>query len=91
MDIVFDEEARSFVLQHLGLINKYAALLFQKMDSGGMRFTHDFYLKKFQLSNPELDYDYIFFNEGQDASPAMLDVFLKQDSKKQLLVIVINK
>ena len=82
LNIVFDEEARSFVLQHLGLINKYSALLFQKMDSGNMRFTHDFYLKKFQLSNPKLDYDYIFFDEGQDASPAMLDVFLKQDSKK---------
>ncbi|SHG05422.1 UvrD-like helicase C-terminal domain-containing protein [Mariniphaga anaerophila] len=82
LDIVFDEEARSFALQHLKLINKYAELLCQKMDTGEMRFTHDFYLKKFQLSNPKLDYDYIFFDEGQDASPAMLDVFLKQNSKK---------
>lgn len=82
LDIVFDEEARTFVLNHFESIYKYAELLFQKMGSGNMRFTHDFYLKKFQLSNPQLDYDYIFFDEGQDASPAMLDVFLKQTSKK---------
>jgi superfamily I DNA/RNA helicase len=82
LDIVFEEEARSFVLQHIALIYKYAELLFQKMDSGLMRFTHDFYLKKFQLNSPKLNYDYIFFDEGQDASPAMLDVFLKQNSKK---------
>jgi F-box protein, helicase, 18 len=82
LDIVFEEEARFFVLQHIELIYKYAELLFQKMESGLMRFTHDFYLKKFQLNSPKLNYDYIFFDEGQDASPAMLDVFLKQNSKK---------
>lgn len=82
LDIVFEEEARSFVSKHIDLIYKYADLLFQKMDNGKIRFTHDFYLKKFQLTSPKLNYDYIFFDEGQDASPAMLDVFLKQNSKK---------
>lgn len=82
LDIVFDEEARIFVKENIEQIYKYADLLFQKMDSGEMRFTHDFYLKKFQLSSPKLNYNYIFFDEGQDASPAMLDVFLKQNSKK---------
>ena len=82
LDIVFEEEARSFASKHIELIYKYAELLFRKMEIGKIRFTHDFYLKKFQLSNPKLNYDYIFFDEGQDASPAMLDVFLKQNSKK---------
>ncbi len=82
LDIVFDDEARNFVIENIELIYKYTDLLFQKMSKGEIRFTHDYYLKKFQLSSPKLNYDYIFFDEGQDASPAMLDVFLKQDSKK---------
>lgn len=82
LDIVLDSEAREFVEQHIQEISHYANLLFTKMDNAEMRFTHDFYLKKFQLNNPRLDYDYIFFDEGQDASPAMLDVFIKQNVKK---------
>ena len=39
-------------------------------------------MKKFQLSNPQLYYDYILFDEGQDASAAMLDVFLHQPAIK---------
>ncbi|MFM2361012.1 MAG: hypothetical protein RLY16_3005, partial [Bacteroidota bacterium] len=52
------------------------------MHQGQIEITHDFYLKLFQLSNPTLAYDYILFDEGQDASPAMLDVFLKQSAIK---------
>ncbi len=82
LDIVLDNEAREFVERHIQDISHYTALLFTKMNYAEIRFTHDFYLKKFQLSNPRLDYDYIFFDEGQDASPAMLDVFIKQNAKK---------
>ena len=55
------------------------------MDKGEIEITHDFYLKKFQLSNPTLYYDYILFDEGQDASPAMLDVFLQQKATKVIV------
>ena len=55
------------------------------MNKGEIEITHDFYLKKFQLSNPVLYYDYILFDEGQDASPAMLDVFLKQQATKVIV------
>jgi superfamily I DNA/RNA helicase len=55
------------------------------MDKGEIEITHDFYLKKFQLSNPKLPYDYILFDEGQDASPAMLDVFFKQQATKVIV------
>lgn len=82
LDIVLDNEAREFVEKHIQEINNYTNLLFAKMNLAEMRFTHDFYLKKFQLNNPQLNYDYIFFDEGQDASPAMLDVFIKQSAKK---------
>jgi superfamily I DNA/RNA helicase len=43
-------------------------------------------LKKFQLSNPVLPFDYILFDEGQDASPAMLDIFLKQQFATKVIV-----
>jgi hypothetical protein len=33
--------------------------------------THDVYLKEWQLDNPRLNYDYILFDEAQDASPVM--------------------
>lgn len=82
LDVVLDNEARDFVEDNISKISTYAGLLFSKMSNSEMRFTHDFYLKKFQLNNPKLDYDYIFFDEGQDASPAMLDVFIKQSAKK---------
>jgi superfamily I DNA/RNA helicase len=55
------------------------------MDKGEIDVTHDFYLKKFQLSAPSLPYDYILFDEGQDASGAMLDVFLKQRATKVIV------
>jgi len=55
------------------------------MDKGAIDITHDFYLKKFQLTNPTLPYDYILFDEGQDASGVMLDVFLKQKATKVIV------
>lgn len=82
LEIVLDNEAREFVEKHIQDINHNTTLLFARMNLAEMRFTHDFYLKKFQLNNPQLNYDYIFFDEGQDASPAMLDVFIKQSAKK---------
>jgi superfamily I DNA/RNA helicase len=55
------------------------------MNSKEIEITHDFYLKKFQLSRPNLNFDYILFDEGQDASPAMLDVFINQKATKVIV------
>lgn len=55
------------------------------MEQGEIEITHDFYLKKFQLEAPMLQYDFILFDEGQDASAAMLDVFLKQKATKVIV------
>lgn len=38
---------------------------------GKFRFTHDVYLKMWQLANPRLPYDYILFDEAQDADPVI--------------------
>lgn len=82
LDIVSDKKAKVFVTSFYTYIEKQTRLLLSKMDKGEIDITHDFYLKKFQLSNPQLNYDYILFDEGQDASPAMLDIFMKQKATK---------
>jgi F-box protein, helicase, 18 len=85
LDVVSDAQARSFVTKHYKYIEKQTRLLLAKMDSGDIDITHDFYLKKFQLSNPVLPYDYILFDEGQDASQAMLQVFTNQKAVKVIV------
>jgi len=44
-------------------------------------FSHDFYLKLYQLSNPSLDFDYILVDEGQDITPCMLSIAISQKGK----------
>ena len=85
LDIVTDEKARLFVRSFYKHIEHGTRLLLSKIYNGELEVTHDFYLKMFQLSNPVLSYDYILFDEGQDASPAMLDIFLKQKATKVIV------
>lgn len=85
LDIVTDEKAKAFVRNFYSHIEHGTRLLLSKMYKGEIEVTHDFYLKRFQLSNPVLPYDYILFDEGQDASPAMLDIFLKQAGTKVIV------
>jgi superfamily I DNA/RNA helicase len=85
LDTVADARAKTFVKTFYQYIETQTRLLLSKMDKGEVEVTHDFYLKKFQLSSPKLNYDYILFDEGQDASPAMLDVFLKQKATKVIV------
>lgn len=80
--IVTDPVAKAFVNSFYDEIEYGTRLLLAKMLRGEISITHDFYLKLFQLRNPRLNYDCILFDEGQDASPAMLDVFLRQNSTK---------
>jgi F-box protein, helicase, 18 len=84
-DVVKDPKAKGFVNTYHGLIIQHAKILLRKMDKAEIDVSHDFYLKKFQLSSPDLSYDYILFDEGQDASPAMLDVFFKQKATKLIV------
>jgi F-box protein, helicase, 18 len=84
-DTVSDPKAKAFVTSHYKYIESQTRKLLGMMDNGEIDITHDFYLKKFQLLAPALDYDYILFDEGQDASPAMLDIFLKQKGTKVIV------
>jgi superfamily I DNA/RNA helicase len=85
LDVVSDKKAKIFVKSFYNYIERQTRLLLSKMDKSEIEITHDFYLKKFQLSNPKLNYDYILFDEGQDASPAMLDIFMKQKTTKVIV------
>jgi hypothetical protein len=46
--------------------------------------SHDFYLKLYQLSSPNLSvaYDFIMFDECQDANPVVTDILLRQTCQK---------
>lgn len=85
LDVVSDPLAYEFVSKNYSYIEKMTREFLAKMDNGEIEITHDFYLKKFQLKYPNLKFDYILFDEGQDASPAMLDVFLNQDATKVIV------
>jgi superfamily I DNA/RNA helicase len=85
LDVVADSKAKGFVKTFYAYIENKTRMLLKKMDEGEIAVTHDFYLKKFQLSNPALNYDYILFDEGQDASEAMLDIFLQQKATKVIV------
>lgn len=82
LETVIEAQAKGFVSKYSEILLEKTQLFIDKMDKGEVDVTHDFYLKKFQLSNPKLDYDYIIFDEGQDASEAMLDIFLNQETTK---------
>ncbi|HLC82577.1 MAG TPA: UvrD-helicase domain-containing protein [Bacteroidia bacterium] len=85
LDIVTDHNAKTFVRINYKYIESQTIQFLSKMNKGEIEITHDFYIKKFQLSNPNLNYDYILFDEGQDASAAMLDIFLKQKATKVIV------
>lgn len=80
-----DPQVRHFVHIHEEALIYFCRVFLGKMDKGEIPIIHDFYLKKFQLLNPKLPYDYILFDEGQDASAAMLAIFLQQPAIKVIV------
>jgi F-box protein 18 (helicase) len=85
LDTIIEANAKAFVRSNYKFIEDGTRLLLAKMNNGEIEITHDFYLKKFQLSDPVLPYDYILFDEAQDASAAMLDVVMKQNATKVIV------
>ncbi|MBS2212249.1 ATP-binding domain-containing protein [Carboxylicivirga mesophila] len=78
-------ESLAFATENHELIVHYTRLFLAKMHKGEIDIIHDFYLKQFQLSRPILPYDYILFDEGQDASGAMLAAFVNQSAHKIII------
>lgn len=74
LDTIESEKSHKFVESHLEHIHKITNDLWSKMDKGKIDCTHSFYLKKYQLTKPKLNYDLIFIDESQDLSPVQLDI-----------------
>lgn len=83
---VQEPKAHAFAQQHEALIERQSRHVLKLLDEGLIEVTHDFYLKKFQLECPQLHFDYILFDEAQDASGSMLDWFLKQTRATKVMV-----
>ena len=83
---VQEPKAQAFARQHEHLIERQSRHVLKLLDEGRIEVTHDFYLKKFQLECPQLKFDYILFDEAQDASGSMLDWFLKQTRATKVMV-----
>lgn len=53
---------------------------------GRLKFTHDCYLKLYQLSAPTLPCDYLLLDEAQDISPVMASIFDRQTHAQRIMV-----
>jgi AAA domain len=53
---------------------------------GRLRFTHDHYLKLWQLSGPRFPADVVLLDEAQDANPVVQDVVERQHHAQRILV-----
>jgi hypothetical protein len=53
---------------------------------GQLKFTHDCYLKLWQLSGPQLNADYVLLDEAQDANPVILSVVTGQRDSQLIAV-----
>ena len=81
-----NQEERAFAESVYDALTHQTRRFLQMMKSGEIEMTHDFYLKLYQLQRPSLsEFDYLLFDEAQDASPVMLDVFLNQPAVKVMV------
>lgn len=62
----------------LYLLKKFPDVWESLTNDNSMPFTHDLYLKLYELSRPVLDYDYILVDEAQDISRLMKSLVLRQ-------------
>ena len=56
--------------------------LWEGMESGRYDIVHDFYLKKYMISRPTLDYDIILIDECQDITPCFMKILFRQRGTK---------
>jgi len=54
--------------------------------TGRLKFTHDVYLKLYQLSRPRIPVDFVLLDEAQDLSPVMASLFHIQTHAQRIMV-----
>jgi superfamily I DNA/RNA helicase len=87
----YKTKGRSSAISEFGPLAQYGisrlAFIWKEIrDNPALPFEHDFYLKLFHLTNPQLDYAYIMVDEAQDASPVMIEIVLRQYKAKKVFV-----
>lgn len=72
--------------------NSFLKRIWDKMENKTSKFPviHDFYLKKFEMLSPKLDYDCILFDEAQDANPATKSIIMKQRMYKNMTILFVG-
>jgi len=74
IDTIESEKARKFVELQINNIGKLAFDIWDRMDKKKLDCSHSFYLKKYQLTHPTLNYDLVLCDEAQDLNPVQLDI-----------------
>jgi superfamily I DNA/RNA helicase len=71
-----------------GWIAEQSAAIWKRMmdPNDPIPMGHDGYLKLWSLSNPTLDYGFVFVDEAQDTNPAVLHVFKSQTASQMIYV-----
>ncbi len=79
--------SRSFVGRYLDNIENAVEILLSDMWHGKIPITHESYIKKYHLTCPDLsEFTHILFDEGQDANPVQLGIFLNQTASTKIIV-----
>ncbi len=81
----FKNYDQSIVKEYFPIAMAWIDEIWNEMDAGRLSVTHDFYLKKFITGINDLGYDYVVFDEGQDANEVMLAGFNKQKGTKVIV------
>lgn len=72
-------DAVNYLVNHSSLLLKS---MFETNQENECFCTHDAYVKYWQLSNPVIKYDYIMFDETQDAPPVLINIIFNQKCQK---------
>jgi superfamily I DNA/RNA helicase len=70
-------------------IQPLAAVAWEDVMSQGGRFpfSHDSYLKIYQLGEPKLNFDLVILDEAQDTNPCVGDIVIRQQGRCQLQLV----
>tara|TARA_Y100000816_G_scaffold290518_1_gene279409 strand:- start:2305 stop:4023 length:1719 start_codon:yes stop_codon:yes gene_type:complete len=66
--------------------NPFINRIFKAMNDETIPFTHDAYLKKFQLLKKNLNYDVVFVDEAQDCNDCMASIVMNQTNSLRVFV-----
>ena len=75
-------QTKAFIIKIIPLAQKSWSDL--QATDGFLKFSHDHYLKMWQLSAPKIKGDFILFDEAQDADPVMLSIIESQRNVQKI-------